>query len=167
MAQTNIEKLIAVLTGSAQDIENALQQLLVNRTIDNAVGAQEDIIGKLVGQLRLGLDDNTYRNYLRAKVKSNHSQGHFEDLISVTKLILNNTSYTITVQNEGTATVRVLIAGLSLTDAIGNVIFSFLTSAKVAGVRVVAEWMNSAPATTFTLDAGPGLDVGFLASGVG
>lgn len=164
---TNIEKLISVLAGPAQDVENAFQQLLINRTIDNAVGAQEDLIGKLVGQPRLGLDDETYRNYLRARVVANHSQGHFEDLISVATLILNNSGYTVAVTNEGTGTIRIFIGALALADAIGNVIYSFEFAAKVAGVRVVVEWMTTTPATAFTLDVGPGLDVGHLASDVG
>lgn len=164
---TNIEKLIMVLAGPAQDIENAFQQLLLNRTIDTAVGAQLDIIGKVVGQARLGLGDDTYRQYLRARVASNHSQGHFEDLISVATLILNDTGYLVQVQNEGTATVRVLVSQKLLADAVGQVIYTFLLATKLAGVRVVVEWLPSAPANTFTLDAGPGLDVGHLASDVG
>src|ERR1700744_3954810 len=127
---TNVELLIQALVGPAQDVENMLQQLLLDRTIDNAVGVQLDQIGDIVGQLRLGLDDDTYRQYLRARVAANRSEGHFEDLISVASLILNNTSYTVVTSNEGTATVRVFVGAAALTDAIGDVIYTFEYASK-------------------------------------
>lgn len=164
---TNVEKLIAALAGPAQDVENMLQQLLLQRAIDTAVGVQLDQLGVIVGQARLGLDDDTYRQFLRARIAANKSEGHFEDLIDVAALILNDTVHTVQTTDEGTATVRVLVGAAALPDSTGVVIFQFEFASKAGGVRVVVQWMESAPSATFRLDAGPGLDVGHLSSDEG
>jgi hypothetical protein len=79
-------------------------------------------------------------------------------------LVVNNSSAVMSVRRSGTATVVCRVAGVALADSIGDIVFEFLVDAKSAGVRIVAQWSESTPATTFTLDVGPGLDHGHLAS---
>lgn len=164
MAQTNVEKLIAALASSAQDIENCLQQLLLNRAVATATGVQLDLLGRVVGQLRLGLIDDDYRRYIRARIATNRSGGVTEDLIGIAKLIVNTTGAVYNVQPNGTATVVARIDGIAVTDSLGGIVFSFLQAAKSGGVRLVVQWSESVPSATFRLDSGPGLDVGHLAS---
>lgn len=163
----NITKLLTAIMGPVQDVENALQQLLTERTIDAGVGVQLDIIGKLVGQDRGGLIDADYRHYLRARIATNRSNGVTEDLITITKLIVNDGSATYNISRNGVATVVARIGGIAVTDSLGDIVYTFLHDAVSAGVRIVVQWANSVPANVFRLDSGPGLDQGHLASSEG
>lgn len=167
MPANNLEKLLYVLTQPAQDIENAGQQLMVYRFVDSAVGVQLDVLGRLVGQPRGGLDDDTYRRYIRARIAANKSEGQFEDIINVTDLVVYEDEAYIVVTNEGTATVRLFVTDIAITDALGAVIHAFALDTKSAGVRIVTQWAQSAPANVFQFDDGPGFNQGALASSLG
>jgi hypothetical protein len=128
---------------------------------------QLDNIGLIIGQPRGGLTDDVYRSYLRARVATNRSTGVTEDIITITKLIINDPNATYNVVNNGTATVVARVGGIAVTDATGDVVFTFLKDAVSAGVRVVVQWANSVPANVFRLDSGPGLDQGHLGNSEG
>lgn len=71
-----------------QDLEDALFELITERTIDAAVGVQLDILGDIVGQPdRVGLSDDDYRTIIRARIKVNRSDGKAEQLIEILVLI--------------------------------------------------------------------------------
>jgi len=70
-----------------QELEDAAWDVILRRMIDNAENAQLDTIGKIVGQLRNGQDDPTYRIYITARIRINRSHGHPDDVISVLQLI--------------------------------------------------------------------------------
>jgi hypothetical protein len=79
-------RLAAVLSADmrqAQDVENAMFQLLGERFIDNGYGKQLDVVGRIVNQPREGRTDEAYRAALRAKIVVNYSEGTPEDLIEV------------------------------------------------------------------------------------
>jgi len=149
---TNIQKLVAVLAGPAQEVEDALQQLLLQRTVDNAIGAQLDLIGKLVGQTRQGLDDDTYRRYIRARIATDNSTGKTEEFITIVQLILNDLSAVINVATQTIATAVVEVLGISVTTALATIVHSFLMDAKAAGVKLYVVYSVVAPAVTFTYD---------------
>src|SRR5690349_3946784 len=108
MQGNNTEKLLAILATPFQSLENTLQDLLTKRSIDTAEGAQLDVIGKLVGQPRNGLDDDTYRRYCRARIATNRSNGTNENLITITDLIVydDNAHYQTDFQNYATVVLR-------------------------------------------------------------
>lgn len=162
-----IEKLVATLATPFQSLENALQQLLSERSVDTAVGAQLDVIGNLVGQPRNGLDDATYRRYVRARISTNKSTGIVEDLLTVADLIVYDDVATLEIQQEGTATIRLDIQGIAITTDLAEVVFEFMGDAVSAGVRIVVQWGVSPPAELFQFDLGPGYDQGKLAGALG
>lgn len=169
--ESNLVKFIRACCIPMQDIEDALQQLLLERSIDTAVAAQLDVIGKIVQQVRSGDDDSTYRRRIRARIAVHRSTGTFEDLIKVVSLVVQEVGATYVVQQEGTATVRVLIDDAITTDAVATLAYEFLRGetggAAAAGVRIVVEWLPSTPSGIFRLDSGPGYDVGHLAGDIG
>lgn len=167
MQGNNTEKLVATLATPFQSLEAALQQLLTERSIDTAVGAQLDVIGRIVGQPRNGLDDDTYRRYCRARIATNKSNGTIENLITVTDLVVYDDDATYKLTQEGNATARLRIADIAITTELAEIVFAFVQDAAAAGVRIVVQWTESAIEDTFTLDAGPGLDVGHLAGSFG
>jgi len=71
----NIEGVIRATAASLQELENVFGDLLTQRYLDVAIGAQLDIIGIIVGLDREGRDDSTYRIALRTKISLNHSSG--------------------------------------------------------------------------------------------
>jgi len=79
--------LILSYVNRCQELENAAWDVILKRMIDNAENAQLDTIGKIVGQLRSGQSDATYRVYITARIRINRSHGHAEDVIDVLKLI--------------------------------------------------------------------------------
>lgn len=156
--------LTALMSAGAQPLEDAAQAALLDRTIDDATGVQLDAIGVIVGQERLGYLDDDYRRLLRARISVHRSKGNFEDLIRVAGLVIYDDALTIVCHNEGTSTVTVRLAALAVTDALAALLIGFLRSTKSAGVKLWLRYSSSTPATTFTLDSGPGLDVGHLAT---
>lgn len=161
-----IVKLISAWAGTFQPIEDTLQAIIAQRDVNQAVGAQLDLLGKLVGQSRAGLTDPDYRRYIRARIATNRSDGVVEDLIRVATLVLNATAY-IKVAYAGTATIRVQLFTTNIDDSTATIVSTFLQQAKSAGVRLIFEWIDVLPADAFTLDSGPGLDSGHLAGGLG
>lgn len=161
MEGNNIEKLVATLATPFQSLENALSQLLLERSIDTAVGAQLDVIGRIVGEVRNGLSDADYRRYCRARIKVNRAKGLIEDLISVTDLIVYDNNAYYEIDNQGIATVVVRIQNLQVSDALSDIVISFLRDTVSAGVRVILEYLDAPVNTGFKWDTvGRGWDSG-------
>lgn len=156
------EKFLACLVTPFQSLEGALQQLLTERSVDTAVGAQLDVIGKLVGQVRNGMVDDDYRRYVRARVSVNKSTGITEDIITVTDLVVYDDAAYYRVENQGTATVKLTIEETAVATVLATRLFSMLRDTVSAGVRLVLQYGISPAVEWFQLDAGPGLDQGKL-----
>lgn len=160
-----IAKYVATLAQPFQSMEKALWDLYFLRNIYTSKDDAEDMIGRLVGQARLDPDNEVYRRYLFARVATDKSKGTIEDVISVAKLILNDSNARIVVQSVGPATATLTVADVAVSAEIADILVGFERLAVSAGVRLVVISSESVPADTFTLDIGPGLDVGHLASG--
>lgn len=162
----NLEKLIIASVGPAQDIENALKQMLLYRFVDTATGAQLEQLGSIVGQSRGGLVDDDYRRYLRARIVANFSKGRVEDLIKVVDLVVYDADAYIELTPFGAATERLFVREVFIADDLATVVSVFVGDTKASGARIVLEWSEHPPAQTFTLDgqAGQGLDDGHFAN---
>lgn len=157
----NITKLLRALTAPVQALEDMLQQLMSERSIDTAVGKQLDVIGRLAGQPRLGLDDETYRRYIRARIAAHNSDGTTEDLITVATLIVYDDDATYEVDNHGNGSVIVRVRNIAISQALADILISFLKAAVSGGVRVILEYSHLPPATWFKWDTpGRGWDTG-------
>lgn len=88
--QPNIAAIIDALVAQLQDSETVLFQLLDERDVDSAVGAQLDGIGTIVGEERGGRDDDNYRLGIKAQISKNVSSGTPEEMISITQLLVDN-----------------------------------------------------------------------------
>ncbi len=151
----NIKKLLtAIISAGIQPVENSLQDLLLNRSVSTAVGYQLDILGKIVGQVRQGLDDDTYRRYIRARITTNRSDGVIEDLITISDLVVFVDSATYQVDNQGAAAVVLRILGIATSEDLANVVIDFLNDAVSAGVRVILESSAESPSDWLVMDTG-------------
>lgn len=71
-----------------QELDDAAIEVLIARLIDSAVAAQLVVIGRIVGQVNEGSwDDNTFRLFIKARIRANKSNGHADDVIDVVNLV--------------------------------------------------------------------------------
>jgi hypothetical protein len=83
-----ISGLVGSIVTPIQDIESALVQLNTLRTLDLAVGALLDGVGKIVGLAREpGDNDTAYRTKLKARIIVNISEGEPENVIAEFQLL--------------------------------------------------------------------------------
>ncbi len=164
---TNVQKFLGAILATFQSCENALQQLLLQRSVDDAAGNQLDLIGKLVGRARGGLDDDTYRRHIRAQIVANKSDGITQDLITIADLIVYDDDARYIVTNYGTGGVHVRVADIALTYELAKTLVPFLRQAASGGVRVVLEFSTLAPEDTFSCSEGPGPGYDTFAPGGG
>ena len=158
MSLTNVEKFLAAIVAPFQAVENALQQLLIQRRIDNAIGDALTKIGKLVGRRREGVtDDDIYRRYVRAQVATNNSDGLVSDLILISTLVIGDDATEVIVTNWGTGEVTVRIGGVAITWPVANVLIELLRKGVSGGVKVQLEFSLLTPELTFSFEDGDGL----------
>jgi hypothetical protein len=81
--QPNIQALLTSYLTLAQEFETALYALYESRIIANAVGAQLNILGNIVGAQRGNLDDADYRTAIKIQIAVNSSQGRASDLVNI------------------------------------------------------------------------------------
>lgn len=84
---TNLIAILDCLNEQTQESEDAIHELFEGRWIDVAEGDVLDDFGTIVGQDRLGFDDDFYRILIYAKIGENVSQGETERVIDVYKII--------------------------------------------------------------------------------
>jgi hypothetical protein len=113
--------LLASYTQEIQELEDAIWAVRIGRFLDNAVGAQLDVIGKLVGESREGRADNVYRVLITGKIRVNWSLGRPKDVIETVRAVQGpaNThrylskfpaSFTVVFQNDFVETDRGFVA---------------------------------------------------------
>lgn len=131
----NLQNLIICTIGEpVQDLEDNIYSLIGRLDIDNQVGTQLDNIGDLVGQDRLGLSDEEYRLFIKAKIGVNVSEGDAERLISVWKLLM--VANTVILQESFPAEVD-LYTDVSIGDTnLDTIAFELIQKVAAAGVRV-------------------------------
>lgn len=160
------EKWVVFLGQQFQDLEDATQTLFGFFDIDNVSGVQLDLIGRLVGQQRNGVDDATYRSYLKARIVANRSTGTPEDLYRVFRALYGSTiGLVVTTSDIGVKAFSIRVRGV-ITHAQAMVGRVFLRDSKEAGARALLEWQEDVDANLFRFDSGPGFDAGLFAGGL-
>jgi hypothetical protein len=136
-----------VLGPQFQDLEDAAHTLLLFFAIDDVSGVVLDWIGNIVGQKRGGVDDPTYRLYLKARIVANHSDGSPPMLYRVFGALFPSNGLRIT-----TSPIKsfVLLIASAITPAAAQVGVVFLGDAKDAGARGILEWQEDVDAEMFT-----------------
>lgn len=150
--ERNIVKLLRVWLSGAAGLEFALQQLFSERSIDTAIGEQLNTLGQLVGQKRNGLDDDTYRRYIRARVSANRSRGNAPDVIAVADLVVYDDDAYLHVKRQYNASYHFVVEDIIVYEAtLNDALIEFLRASSAAGVRVMLETWPEAEAELFEL----------------
>lgn len=152
--ETNISKLLRCWLSGMNGLEYAEQQLFTERFVDTAVGAQLDIIGKIVGQKRNGLVDDIYRRYIRARVSANRSRGTKPDILKVVDLVVYDDDATYVINNELLAEYQLTVQDVVIDDAAWiDAIIRFIRGssggASASAVRPVLETWPQEPEDSF------------------
>ncbi len=155
-----IEALLRALLGPVQELEDTLWAMYTERFVSTAVGAQLDLIGRIVGQERLGYADESYRRLVRARVAANRSDGTVADLVTITQLVVDNEDADVVIEPQYPAAVVVRVEGEAVTEDTANIAISLLRRGAAGGVRILFEYSESDDADTFAFDGGTGLGFG-------
>lgn len=86
----NLQALMRALLLQLKDVETTFYQLLNQRGIYTAFGAQLDVLGKLVGETRNGRDDETFRQAILGGISVNRASGTINDVKYTAKIISNS-----------------------------------------------------------------------------
>lgn len=130
-----LNAILASYAAQADALEAVFWQLLTERNVDNAVGVQLDILGKLVGQPRVGTTDETYRLFIRTRIRANRSKGRASDAIAVARLALDGAPFEY--QDWYPASVIIEVPALDLPDGVTpELVQQVLRDAAPAGVRL-------------------------------
>ena len=86
--------LLASYLEQVQHVEDAIHDVVDVWKLDNATGWRLDALGDLVGQPRIGDNDEVFRTYIKARVLANRSDGKFGTLSAIATLLIPGWRYT-------------------------------------------------------------------------
>ena len=131
---TNLQNLLTALINPIQVIENSLTDMNNLRYLPNAMGAQLDVIGIIVGLTRIvGQDDASYLNALYGQIVINISSGSPEDMIKAFEIF---TPATMTILYEGICTLIFESPWIPPDQATVDTLLNNLQQAASAGIYV-------------------------------
>jgi hypothetical protein len=139
--------LLASWLTEVQAVEDALWQLLVERSLATAEGAQLDVLGAIVGEPRRGRDDETYRLWISARNMVSRSSGVTTELIAIARKLIGPTD-TIRLEEYYPAAMVIRLGGILSLD-VGYQIAYMLRLAKPAGVLFQMTWTTAENIFTF------------------
>jgi hypothetical protein len=87
----NLDAILKAFINRVQALEDALIAMWVARWLDNAVGAQLDGLGSIVGVTRGNFNDALYKRRIRVRIRANLASGTATDVYEVFKLLLDVT----------------------------------------------------------------------------
>ncbi len=114
-SKTNLDKLLDILAVHIQENETVLFDLLTNRSLTTAIGAQLDGLGQILGEERLGRNDADYRAALNVRITINLSSGTPDTMIDVFAALTN--ASLVTFNEIFPATVHLIAQGVTSVPA--------------------------------------------------
>lgn len=146
-----IEAFLKAFVAQVQELETAFWSLLLDRTLAAAVGAQLDVLGRVVNREREGLGDDDYRAVLAAWIAANRAGGTADDVLRVTVLAVGAAN-TVSLQEFFPASMVVTLGNaLALSPAI---VAAIIRRARMGGVNTQVVYSESDDDETFAFAAG-------------
>ena len=128
----NVVGLLTSYLESVQGIQDTYQQLNDERGLETAVGVQLDVLGVVVGEARLGRNDDDYRTGIKTRIAINTSDGTEPKLTEALKLLTGVDSFSV--RDSYPAAVRIVFE-LGLEESELQPIFDTLDQIVSAAVR--------------------------------
>ncbi len=132
---------LGVYIDQVQGLEDALWQLYTERGVDTAEGAQLDVLGVIVGQDRLGLEDEDYRTRIKVRIRLNRASGIADDIYDVFGLMLGNQIGAVDLQEVYPA--GLIVQMNEYVDTSASVLAAILKEARGAGIDTSLVWLPS------------------------
>ncbi len=145
----NIEGLLEVVAQQANEIDAAAVDLITERTVDTAIGAQLDQLAGVVDIERGSSDDTELRARIKAEIRLNRSAGTIEDILEVLTLVLG-TSGLLDIAEYSPASLVVYVAPTT----VGEILADLIERTRAAGVGGQLVYSESAASGVFTFAAG-------------
>ncbi len=158
--KVRVEQLITILVEPIQRFEDVAWRVLTERSVSAAVGSQLDQIGFILAEPRGDKEDEEYRRHLRAAIRTYNSSGTVEDLITITKLVLDMDDAIVWITPGYPAGLTIEIREVVVTTELATALMAFLRRAVAATVKLVAVYWTTAESGMFTTDGGTGLGLG-------
>lgn len=79
----NVESLLSSFTSELDQINNDIFTLVDNFNVDDATGIYLDYIGKVVGEIRNGDNDDDFRKRIEIRILINNSEGTPNDILEI------------------------------------------------------------------------------------
>lgn len=136
--RANLDALTKSYLAQIQDIEDALFEVLLKRNLEDAVGVQLQIIGKIVGQPYIASTDERFRLMVRARIAINLSHGHESDITKITRLLLVE-GEEFEYHDEPPGQIRIIILDPLISGDI-DIIANLIGSADAGGTRMLVQW---------------------------
>lgn len=162
-----VSALLRSWLAEVQAVEDALWQVLTQRAINNAVGAQLDVLGRIVGQSREGMPDTTYRLWVTVRALVMRSNGTVAELSVIAKKL---TSVPLKLEEYYPAGQQ-LRAQSGIEAEAGKAMARVFSTAKAGGVGTHFVWwlpntqpFQFAPGNTVIANSPNGLSAGALAA---
>lgn len=156
--KTNVRALVGVGGASVQTAEDVLWQLYSQRLLEDAVGAQLDNLGAVVGQAREASTDDQYRARIRGRILANRSSNSTETMIAIAAAVVNDPDLVARVTTYAPAAFELWLDGVSVTDDTADALGDLIRAARAAGIGARVIYSTEPASDTFTCEP----VVGFL-----
>lgn len=163
-AKDRIEAIVEVIGERAQVLETDFFDLIEDCFLANAVGAQLDQYGALLGLPRGTASDTRYRALLGAQVRVIYSSGTPDELLAILALLADVAITVTSISEPPPATIRMEYIGTAYSGDTewGLDIARKIVQARSPGVDI--DQIVEAPSSSFRFDtAGQGFDEGVFA----
>ena len=148
-----LDGLVQMFASEIQEIEDVLFQLILERTVTVAIGAQLDIIGNIVGIDREGRTDADYRASILVQVQVNNTGGEEAALAALLENLVNPVTIDI---------VETFPAGLDVAiDVVGVPLSTIQLLRRAIAATVSIQFSQVAPGETPFAFAGSAFGDGF------
>lgn len=137
---SNISDLFeALISTPIQDLEDRMRVLYFRYSIDDMSGDNLDVIGDIIGQDRIGMDDENYRKFIKAKIGLNVSEGTVDHILRVWSLLTGSDE--VTLQQIYPCRIK-LSAVMSTPSGYEESIWNIMESMLVGGVGLYELWFD-------------------------
>lgn len=151
--KTTIPALVQALADPSNAVDAAIMQLLLERSIDTAIGTQLDDIGAIVGISREEIDsslvDSDYRRYVRAQIWTLNSDGLTEDILRVIRLVIDDDDASYVLEQLFPAGILLRIEDIAVSSDVSDIVALYMRATVSAGVKIQLISNTQVPTKTF------------------
>jgi hypothetical protein len=147
--QAHILAILGAVAAQNNELDAVLVDLVTERTVDSAAGAQLRRLAELVNIEPGGSSDDELRARIKAEVRLNRGSGTTEDILEVLSLVVG-AEKAITLATYYPAAILVTVLDTQIADVIADLV----ARARSGGVRAQLVYSEGDPDETFTFASG-------------